>query len=69
MNHDHRYHHYYSVFATLSEFTLAFSLHGLATLHLTTIAYTIAAVVFLIYTAVTAIYLRRSLALIKNNIN
>lgn len=67
MDHEqHRRHHYYSVFSTLSEFLLVFCLHGLATLHLTTIAYSIAAAVFMVYTAVTAAYLKRSVVIIRN---
>jgi hypothetical protein len=62
----HRRHHYYNLFSTLSEFLLVLSLHGLASLHLTTIAYTIAVAVFTVYTAVTAAYLKRSVVIIRN---
>ncbi len=67
MNHDHlRRHHYYSIFATLSEFLLAFSLHVLVTLHFTGFAYAFAAAIFTAYTAVTAAYLKHSVVTIKN---
>jgi hypothetical protein len=67
MNYEHqRRHHYYNVFSTISEYFLVISLHGLSSLHLTTIAYTIAIAVFSVYTAVTATYLKRSLAIIRN---
>jgi hypothetical protein len=66
MDHEHhRRHYYYSVFSTISEFLLVLSLHGLASLHFTTIAYTIAVAVFTVYTAVTAAYLKRSVLIIR----
>jgi hypothetical protein len=65
--HTHQqYHHYYTTFATLSEFLLAFSIHIVANLHFTAIAYSIAGATFAIYTAVTAAYLRYSVTSLRN---
>jgi hypothetical protein len=61
-----KYHHYYTTFATISEFVIAFSLHILATFKITAVAMLLGSVTFLLYTAVTVCYLRYSLQTIKN---
>jgi hypothetical protein len=62
----HRCHHYYTLFATISEFFLVFCLHFLLTLHVTMLALSLAAATFIVYTAVTACYLRYNFKTLKN---
>lgn len=47
-----KYHHYYTTFATISEFVIAFSLHILATFKITAVAMLLGAATFLLYQAV-----------------
>lgn len=61
-----KHHYYYTTFATISEFVLAFSIHILATFKITAVAMLLGAATFLLYTAVTVVYLRYSLHAIKN---
>lgn len=58
-------HHRYTLFAVSAEYIMAFSLHFLPTLHMAKVAIGLGMLTFAVYSLVSALYFRQSLAYVR----